>query len=295
MKHVTCNFYATRYTFRVTLLNMKIGIFDSGLGGLSVLVPIVDLLPQYDYVYLGDNARTPYGDRSQNRIYEFTVQGVEFLFKQDCQLVILACNSASAFALRKIQQEWLPNHYPNRRVLGIIIPVVEHVTACYAKQKKPQKVGLIGTRATIQSQVYEKEFKKRSSALPPLVSQSCPLLVPLIEEGWVKETPFRMIIKKYLLPLKQKQVGILILGCTHYPLVKKIIASIMGKRVTLIDPGPVVARSLKNYLSRHTEHETLLSQNKSQSFFTTDTSDRTPALASKFYGKPLSIHKITLE
>ncbi len=274
---------------------MNIGVFDSGLGGLSILSHIVSSMPQYNFVYLGDNARAPYGDRSQERIYEFTVQGVEFLFKQDCHLVILACNSASAFALRKIQQEWLPTHYPNRRVLGIIIPIVEYTSFLVTKSKKPLRLGLIGTRATVQSNVYEKEFAKRSTISISLLSQSCPLLVPLIEEGWMKEAPFRMILKKYLRTLKQKQVNALILGCTHYPLVKKIIAEIMGKRVSLIDPGPVVARSLKEYLSRHSEHELLLSKKGLIHFFTTDTSDRTPSLASKFWGKPISVKKISLE
>ncbi len=274
---------------------MNIGVFDSGLGGLSILSHITAAMPQYNYVYLGDNARAPYGDRSENLIYEFTIQGVEFLFKQDCQIVILACNSASAFALRKIQQEWLPLHYPNRRVLGIIIPVVEYTSHLFETSKKPIRLGLIGTRATVQSSVYEKEFTKRSTTPIPLLSQSCPLLVPLIEEGWIKETSFKMILKKYLRTLKQKQVNVLILGCTHYPLIKNMIAQIMGKRVRLIDPGPVVAHSLKNYLSRHHEHESLLLKNKLIYFYTTDTSDRTPSQALTFWGKPISIKKITLE
>lgn len=275
---------------------MTIGIFDSGLGGLTVLSEILKILPTYDYIYLGDNARAPYGDRSAERIYEFTIQGIEFLFKNDCRIVILACNTASALALRKIQQEWLPIHYPDRRVLGIIIPLVEHVSHIYQKQKKPKKIGIIGTRSTITSHVFESQIAKIApKILPHIVSQACPLLVPLIEEGWNNTTPLRMIVKKYLRPLKQKQVSILILACTHYPLIQKIIQRVMGKHIVLVQAGPAVARSLKDYLNRHPEHESLLSKHGTLNFYTTDISDQTQILGSHFWDKPLSIKKISLE
>ncbi len=284
---------------------MNIGIFDSGFGGLTVLKAISKFLPEYSYIYLGDNARSPYGDRSADRIYEFTRQGVEFLFKKDCKLIILACNTASALALRKLQQEWLPKNYPDRRVLGIIIPVVEALAPIQTKKLK--RVGIIGTRATILSGVYKKEIEKRGVAIHELIQQSCPLLVPLIEEGWHKTPPAAMIIKKYIRPLKLKQVNILILGCTHYPLIKEKIQSVMGKNVRLIEPGSVVARSLKSYLARHNEIESTLTkigsgtnslQKLSQTpctFFTTDASERVAPLASRFWGSHISFDLAKVE
>jgi len=272
---------------------MNIGIFDSGFGGLTVLKAITKLLGQYSYVYLGDNARSPYGDRSPERIYEFTRQGVEFLFKKDCKLVILACNTASAIALRKLQQEWLPKNYPDRRILGIIIPVVEALSSI--KTKKPKYVGVIGTRATILSDAYKKEIEKRSEPLREFIQQACPLLVPLIEEGWHKTPPAAMIIKKYIRPLKLKQVNVLILGCTHYPLIKEKIQNVIGKSVTLLDPGIIVARSLRSYFSRHLEIESTLTKTSQLSFFTTDTSERVAVLASRFWGSHISFELAKVE
>ena len=174
---------------------MRIGIFDSGLGGLIILRDIIKKLPQYDYVYLGDNARTPYGNRSQEVIYKFTEQAVEFLFKQDCELIIIACNTASAKALRKIQQDWLPKNYPNRRVLGVIRPVVEEGVKVAKK-----KIGVIGTKGTIASEAYIKEIQKLLPKVDPpraenpqleVIQKATPLLVSLIEEGWQKDSPIR--------------------------------------------------------------------------------------------------------
>ncbi|MBI2644851.1 glutamate racemase [Candidatus Uhrbacteria bacterium] len=272
---------------------MNIGIFDSGFGGLTILKAISKLLPHYSYIYLGDNARSPYGDRSADRIYEFTRQGVEFLFKKDCKLVILACNTASALALRKLQQEWLIKNYPDRRILGIIIPVVEALAPIQTKKQK--RVGVIGTRATILSNAYKKESEKRGGALHELIQQACPLLVPLIEEGWHKTPPAAMIIKKYIRPLKLKQVNVLVLGCTHYPLIKEKIQSVIGKNVRLIDPGSVVAHSLKSYLSRHAEIESALTKNSHLAFFTTDASERVASLASRFWGSHISFELAKVE
>lgn len=272
---------------------MKIGIFDSGFGGILTLRDIHTLLPQYDYVYLGDNARAPYGDRSQDRIYEFTQQGVEFLFSKNCTLVILACNTASSQALRRLQQEWLPTHYPDRHILGIIIPITESVAA--RKTRKPKKIGLIGTRATVASDAYTRELEKQTGQPVSIVQQACPLLVPFIEEGWENTAPAIMVLKKYLRALKEKQVSILILACTHYPAIKKKIAGIMGRSALVLDPGPIVAESLKRYLARHPEIESALSKNTTIFFYTTDVSDRIRALAQKFWKKPLTLESIHLE
>ncbi|MDO8571429.1 MAG: glutamate racemase, partial [bacterium] len=233
---------------------MKIGVFDSGFGGLTTLKQIVKALPQYDYIYLGDNARAPYGDRSERVITEFTRQGVEYLFKKDCALVILACNTASARALRHLQQEWLTQCYPDRRILGIVIPIAEEI----ALVKGVQKIGVIGTRATISSNVYAKELEKLGRKDLIILQESCPLLVPLIEEGWEKTIPATMIVKTYLRPLKIKQIHTLVLGCTHYPIIIKKIQRIMGKNVRVLEPGSIVAKSLKDYLKRHPDIEILL-------------------------------------
>jgi glutamate racemase len=272
---------------------MNIGIFDSGFGGLTVLKAMAKILPHYSYIYLGDNARSPYGDRSGERIYEFTRQGVEFLFKKECAIVILACNTASAIALRKLQQEWLPKHYPDRRVLGIIIPVVEALS--FIKTKKPKRIGVIGTRATILSDVYKKEIEKRGGPIHELIQRPCPLLVPLIEEGWHKTPPAAMIIKKYIRPLKLRQVNILVLGCTHYTLVRKKIQCVVGKKVTLLDPGMIVARSLTSYLARHTELECTLARTSRLLFFTTEVSNRVAPLASRFWGSRILFELAKIE
>ena len=262
---------------------MHIGVFDSGLGGLAILKAIKKRLPQYSYIYLGDNARAPYGGRSQDVIYEFTRQGVEFLFRKDCNLVILACNTATASALRRLQQEWLPSYYPNNRILGIIIPVVE--TLGTLSQQDP--VGIIGTRATVASQAYLYECKKRCAKPIQLVQQTCPLLVPLIEEGWHTTIPARMILKRYLRPLKLKKIRTLILGCTHYTFLQKMISSIMGAQVRILDSGAIVAQSLKHYLERHGEIEATLSKDASIAFYTTDPSPRAKELAARFWGSSI--------
>lgn len=270
---------------------MNIGVFDSGVGGISVLKQLKKSVAQYDYLYLGDNGRAPYGDRSPERIYEFTKQGVEWLFTKDCALVILACNSASAEALRRLQQEWLPAAYPDRRILGILIPAVESIIKKHANKK----IGIIGTRATIQSQAYIREFAKRTSLTPSLHQQACPLLVPLIEEGWQKTVPAKMILKKYLAPFKQKQVQILVLGCTHYSFIKEMIKKIMGKNVQCIDPSIAVAASLKTYLEKHPECEKKLSKEKTVRIYSTDSSQRIKNLTDTFWGEPIDVEKVSIE
>ena len=271
---------------------MNIGIFDSGVGGLTVLKKIVELMPEYEYVYLADTARAPYGDRSQERVIEFTRQGVSYLMtEKKCALVILACNTASAYALRTLQQEWLPAHFPDRRILGIIIPTAEYI----AEKKAAAPIAIIGTRGTVASKVYEKEIEKRVSPLPRLLTQPCPMLVPLIEEGWHTSTPARMIVKKYLRPLKDKQIKTLVLGCTHYPLMAPMIKQVMGNNVRIIDPGSAVAHSLKTYLERHVQIEKKLSKKTRIHWLSTDVSDRTRAVFSRFWKTPQEIKRISLE
>ncbi len=264
-----------------------IGIFDSGFGGLTIFKHIARELPAYDYLYLGDNARAPYGNRSQETIYAFTVEAVDWLFKQGCMLVVLACNTASAEALRKLQQEWLPKHYPDRRVLGVIRPVVEE-----AIKITKGKVGVVGTRATISSHAYEREIKKLKPDAT-VIEHACPLLVSLIEEGWATKPETKRILRYYIRPLQQK-VDTLILGCTHYPILLDEFVRKMGKRCRVLDPGPIVAESLKNYLARHPEIDAGLSKKGVIKFFTTDNTKQFNQLGGQFFGKLLKATKIIL-
>lgn len=246
------------------MTNNKIGIFDSGLGGLSVLKYLKIDVPGYHYLYLGDNARLPYGEKSSEDIYRYSCQAMDFLFAKGCALVIVACNTVSAQALRRLQQEYLPLNHPHKKILGVIFPLAEK----FAKQNGINRIGVIGTKATIASGTYENEIKKINPNVK-IETKSTPLLVPLIENGWLKKPETKMILKKYLKPLKNKQIQALILGCTHYPFLIKDIQRIMGKKISVPDPGKIVAQSLADYLNRHPELN-LKTKNKTDiSFYTT--------------------------
>jgi len=263
----------------------KIGIFDSGLGGLIILKDIIKKLPRYDYIYLGDNARTPYGNRSQDVIYNFTEQAVDFLFKQNCQLIIIACNTSSAKALRKIQQEWLPQAMGSEyRVLGVIRPVVEK-----AVEVAKKKIGVIGTKGTVASQAYIQEIAKLDPKME-VSQQACPLLVPLIEEGWQKSDVTKKVLRTYLKPLKLAKIDTLILGCTHYPILYKEIQGIMGPRTKVLHSGEIVADSLADYLNRHPEIEAKLDKAASADGSTGLTMTTSAAGKIKFYATDLSPH-----
>ncbi|MDP2587085.1 MAG: glutamate racemase [Candidatus Komeilibacteria bacterium] len=266
-----------------------IGIFDSGFGGLTVFKEIKRALPKYDYIYLGDSLRSPYGGRTQETIHQFTQQAVDFLFKQGCQLVILACNTASSEALRKLQQEWLPAHHPERRILGVIRPLAEEAI----KASRFGRIGVVGTKATVQSKAYEKELKHLKKEVK-VYQQSAPLLVPLIEEGWLDKPETRMIIKKYLRPLKDAQIDSLILGCTHYPLLMKEFKRIAGKRVNVLNAPKIVADKLVDYLNRHPEIENKLTRNGQIKYLTTNSPEHFDELGSKFLGSPIKSAKVAL-
>lgn len=258
-----------------------IGVFDSGLGGLTVLRSLLKELPEHDYCYLGDTARVPYGAKSPETVYRYTCEALDFLFAQGANLVILACNTASALALRKIQQEYLPAKYPDRKVLGVVRPLAEA-----AAQLNLKRVGIIGTKATVNSNVYQTEIHKL--APEKLVwQQAAPLLVPLIEEGWLKKPETRMVLKEYLRPLKKNKIETLILGCTHYPFLFKEIRRLMGRKCLVFDPGTVIALSLKDYLARHEELDLPKKKENQQFFYTTDNPAQFVSLAEFFLGKPL--------
>jgi glutamate racemase len=231
---------------------MKIGVFDSGLGGLLILKAIRKMLPEYDFVYLGDTKRVPYGNRTPEVVYEWTRQAVEYLFKQNCALVILACNTASVQALRQLQQEYLPKYYPNRRVLGVVIPTIE--TALDARAKN---IGVIGTRVTIASHVYKKELRKKSKRTS-ITELATPLLVPVIEENETKL--IKLLIAHYLPSLLKQRIDSLILGCTHYIHLKHQIRKFVGPNVQVISQDDIIPAKLAQYLQRHPEIDKKLSR-----------------------------------
>jgi len=256
-----------------------IGVFDSGFGGLTVLEYFLRGLPEHDYLYLGDSARAPYGGRSPETIYNYTLEAVDFLLARGAQLVIIACNTASAQALRRIQEEYLPKKYPERRVLGVVRPLAE---AAAEIPKGP--VGIIGTCATIESRAYELELQKLNPGLE-IISQGAPLLVPLIEEGWIGRRETKMILRSYLKPLKDRRVRALVLACTHYPILMKEIAGIMPKNCRIFNPGEIIAASLEDYLARHPELAVPGKANRE--FYTTDDPARFQRLGEKFLGEKM--------
>ncbi|MFH1749851.1 MAG: glutamate racemase [bacterium] len=264
---------------------MKIGIFDSGLGGLIITHSLVENLSEYDYLYYGDTARVPYGNRSQDIVYKFTKEAVEYLFKQDCNLIILACNTASAEALRKIQGEYLPKNYPDRRVLGVIIPTAEIVV----EKTKSKKIGVIGTLSTINSGSFIREIKKLDSKVE-VFQQATPLLVPLVENqgmNWIKP-----ILEEYLEPLLRNNIDTLILGCTHYPALKDLISKKAGSKIQIISQDEIIPNKLKDYLSRHPEIEKDLSKNSKREFLVTDLTENIQDLSKEFFGEKIDLKLI---
>jgi len=251
-----------------------IGVFDSGYGGLTVLKPFLNKLPAYDYIYLGDNARTPYGSRGQQTVQRYSEQAVEYLFEQGANLVIIACNTASALALRHLQQK-----YSDKKILGVIHPLVEKAVGLTVSKK----VAVVGTSGTISSKAYDTEIAKIDPEIK-VYSQACPLLVPLIEEHWQHKPESLKILKKYLKPIKSYNTDVLILGCTHYPLMYKHFKRYMGKNVEVLDSGEVIAESLEKYLHRHPEVENLITQNNERKYLTTDSSDKFKDFANKELG-----------
>ena len=267
----------------------KIGIFDSGLGGLSVLKHLIFDLPEYEYIYLGDNARLPYGDKSPEKIYEYSKEAMDFLFKKGCQLIIIACNTASAQALARLQKEYLKNEKKDKKILGVIRPLAEYVA-----NNKFSKIGVIGTTSTIKSKAYQIEINKLNPKIK-VEEKATPLLVPLIENSWSKKPETKMILKKYLKPLKNKGIKCLILACTHYPLLIKDIQRICGKKILVPDPGKIVSLSLKKYINNHSELNLEKNKTKKITFYTTDEQELFKKLGSKFLSHKIKeIKKATL-
>lgn len=263
-----------------------IGVFDSGYGGLTIFKYIEEKLPQYDYIYLGDNARAPYGDRSQEIIYEYTKQAIDYLFAQGCDLIILACNTASSMALRKIQQEYLPKHYPTKRVLGVIRPLAEAV----GELAKNRVVAVMGTNSTIQSGAYINEFAEIDPNIK-VIQQACPLLVPLIEESREDRPETKIVLTEYIRPLKQQSPDAVVLGCTHYGFLEDLIVGQFGQDSKVLNSGQIVAQKLTEYLDRHPDLVKKSSTNK-RVFLTTNSNKKFDQAAQKFLGR--AIKSITI-
>ncbi len=266
-----------------------IGVFDSGFGGLVVLREFLQVLPQYDYLYLGDNARIPYGTRSDRVVRRFTEEAVDYLFRQGCQLIVLACHTASARALRYIQQIYLPARYPSRRVLGVLIPTVEEALA----RSKARRIGVIATEGTVTSQSFELELQKLDPEVE-VVQQPCPLLVPLIESGEQDWEGTDMILRRYLEPFQRGRVDTLILGCTHYSILKEKVRGLIGDGQELICSGQVTAAKLVEYLERHQELEGRLTRGGSRRYLSTDLTPRFQQLASLFMGQAIESEVVEL-
>ena len=270
-----------------------IGVFDSGYGGLTILDKIRQQMPEYDYIYLGDNARTPYGTRSFEIVYEFTLQAVEKLFELGCPLVILACNTASAKALRTIQQVNLPTLDPSRRVLGVIRPTAE----CIGHLTQSRHVGILATSGTIKSESYPLEIHKIFPDIT-VTGEACPMWVPLVENNEYDSEGSDYFVQKHIRQLLDKDPGIdtLILGCTHYPLLMKKIRQFTPPHVQIVAQGEYVAHSLQDYLTRHPEMDERCTKGGTCRFLTTENSSKFEESASIFlHQENMVVESIALE
>lgn len=268
-----------------------IGVFDSGYGGLTILRDMRRVLPQYDYLYLGDNARAPYGNRSFDLVYRFTLQSVKALFERGCRLVILACNTASAKALRTIQQRDLPGIDPGRRVLGIIRPTVEILD----RLSGTHHVGIMGTRGTIGSRSYDIETAKLHPSFT-VTGHACPMWVPLVENGEATSPGADYFIKQEIDRLMQRDnlIDTIILACTHYPLLLDKIRQYTPADVNIVTQGEIVARSLADYLERHPEIASVCSRSGTARYLTTESAERFTDMASLFMGEAVTASHIEL-
>ncbi len=275
-----------------------IGIFDSGFGGLTVMREYLKQYPQYDYLYLGDQANTPYGSHSPERVNKLVVQNVEFLIQRGCKLIIVACNTASADALRVVQQKYKGKP----TILGVLVPAVEE-----ALRLTPfGQIAVIATKGTVESKAYERELKKyekelyhpadkRANKNVKVIQKACPLLVPLVEEGMIKDTVTRMMLRKYLRPLKHAHADTLILGCTHYPLLQKEIERIIGKQVKVISSAKSAVDAIGDYFKRHPDVEKSLGRKGKRTYLTTDCPEKFGTLGSRFLGETIKGEKIEIK
>lgn len=270
-----------------------IGVFDSGYGGLTVFRELRKVLPDYDFIYLGDNARTPYGTRSFRVVYDYTLQAVKFLFERGCPLIILACNTASAKALRNIQQIDLPHIAPQNRVLGVIRPCVEKV----AEITRNGRVGVLGTPGTVASLSYPIELEKWSGGkVVSTVQQACPMWVPLVENNELDNPGTDYFVQKDISELlaRDPEMDTVILGCTHYPLLLNTIRKYIPENMNVINQGPVVAGKMTDYLTRHPEMEQRITKNGTVRYLTTENVEIFEAKAGLFMGETVKAEMVVL-
>lgn len=262
-----------------------IGIFDSGVGGMTVAHAIEQAFPEQSMVYFGDLARTPYGSKSAETIREYSRQNIEFLIARGAKFIVIACNSAASVAADEMRAEFdLP-------IFDVIGPTVEKLRELAAAQPHKIKVGVIGTSATIKSGIYKRKIEA-ALAKTVVYSQECPLLVPLVEEGWLRKRETKMILKHYLHGLKSRQLDALVLGCTHYPLLKELIQPRIGNKVRIIDSSEAVARSLKQYLAQDADLAAKLTRNGKSVFYVSDITDAALLTARKIFGRKIDLINI---
>ncbi len=263
-------------------MTITIGVFDSGIGGLTVVREIKRLMPEYPLIYFGDTARTPYGTKSKETLIQYAEEDTRFLLDQGADLIVIACHSAASTATRYLKEKFS-------------VPIFEVVTPSVNQAIQVTRngiIGLIGTRATVESRIYESLIQARHPDMK-VIGQPCPLLVPLVEEGWLKARETRMIVKKYLRPLKTRQVDTLVLGCTHYPILKGVIQEKIGKRVTIVDPSEAVAEAIYDYIQKIDEDKTALQDNADR-FFLSDIGPATLDIVKRFMGRQIELEKVSL-
>ncbi len=260
-----------------------IGIFDSGVGGMTVARAVEQALPEHGLIYFGDLARTPYGSKSPETISNYARQNTQFLIEQGAKLIIIACNTAASIASDTLRREF------NLPIFEVITPAVAKAVAT----SKSGRIGVIGTRATINSNIYEEKIRHLAAKVK-VFSQPCPLLAPLVEEGWLNKRETKMILRRYLSPLKQQQVDTLVLGCTHYPLLKELIQPRIGKRTKVIDSSHEVAAELKAFLAENPALASQLSPEKEKRYYVSDLTEATLATANLIFGRTIELSKVTI-
>ncbi|MBU1170567.1 MAG: glutamate racemase [Proteobacteria bacterium] len=258
-----------------------IGIFDSGIGGLTTVRALMDVLPGHDLIYFGDTARTPYGSKSRETVIRYAIENTEFLLEHGAKVIVMACNTASSVATEVLMEKY---HVP---VFEVITPAVERAV----NQSPRAQIGVIGTRGTINSGIYERLIKEKIPTAN-VFSSPCPLLVPLVEEGWFDRPETRMIVKKYLHPLKIRQVDSLILGCTHYPLLKDIIQKKIGKNVKVIDSSVAVAEKISRFFADHPDMDQLIEKNGKADLFVSDITEQFEKTASTILKKKVFLNRV---
>lgn len=265
---------------------MKLGVFDSGLGGLLITKAIRNHMPDIDLMYFGDTLHLPYGNRSDEAIYEYTRQSMDYMFKQDCKLIVLACNTASANALRRLQQTWLQKSWPGRNIIGVVVPTLET-----AIERGYKNLGVIGTNYMMRSNVYKEELSKINPDIK-ITQTATPLLVPLIENDGIPWA--ESVLKHYLSPMLGNGIQCLILGCTHYPFLRQQIAEITGPEIELIAQDDIIPAKLKNYLERHPEYSNAIGRNGITEFHVSDLTDNYYKAARTIYGDDIQVEKAKL-